>query len=133
MLQANILVLNLQPIFKQPQNMSEHIPRHVLKTADLSILWKRRNVRENATRTETSIVHFLLFHHKNVTNKILYVQNKSYIYRTSFDGSAVQHKQQYCLFKKHKMYFHITESFERAILHASPACYLLYWAKLELV
>lgn len=95
--------------------MSEHIPRHVLKPADLSILWKCRNVRENTSRTETSILHFLLLHRKNVTNKSLYVQNKSYMYRTSLNGSVVQHKQQYCLFKKHKIYFHIKESEETVL------------------
>lgn len=76
MLQANILVLNLRPIFIQPHNMSEHIPRHVLKPADPRILRKCRNGRENATGTETLILHFLLFHHKDATTKRqLHVQN----------------------------------------------------------
>lgn len=56
--------------------MSEHIPRHVLRPADPRIVWKRRNNRENATRTENLILHFLLLHHKNATtNRQLHVQN----------------------------------------------------------
>lgn len=72
-LQANILVWNLQPIFKQPQSMSEHIPRHALKPDDLNVLWKYRSGKENATRTETFL---LLFYHRKVSSKRQqYVQN----------------------------------------------------------
>lgn len=59
MLQGNILVLNLEPIFKQPKSMSQHIPRHILIPADLSISQKCRNGRENATITEIFILHFV--------------------------------------------------------------------------
>lgn len=54
--------------FKQPQNMSEHIPRYALKPDDLRILWKYRNSTENAARMETFILYFLLFSHRKVSN-----------------------------------------------------------------